>query len=568
MLAVLLLALASAPFVEKDVAVPMRDGVVLRADIYRPAEAGRFPVLVHRTPYDRRRSPESEPVILKAVERGYAVVVQDVRGRYGSAGDFVPYSNEGRDGFDTIEWAAARPWSDGHVGTFGLSYPAAVQWLAAIEAPPHLDAMAPVMTYSTPRSFIYFGGVFDLSWLGWAWENIAPDARVRRNLAGPRTPEAAEAAWPALRDRLLGRVPLSELPELAGPAPWLLDWMKRPPSDPAWDAIEVRGRYERVRAAVLNVSGWHDEAYGPEGAVTNYLGLLAARQGEADPRTELVLGPWTHGTASFARSKVGERELGPAAALDYAELVLGFLDRYVRGVSGPARKPVRVFVMGEDAWRQAEGWPLPRTRPLSLWLSGPSRGPALRGSLIEREAEVRGQVSSFVSDARKPVTDPHLAFGAHDYRALPERDDVITFESRPLESDLAVAGQVLVELAASCDAPDADLHVKLFDVAEDGTAWNLESPGSDVLRASSVVGGRLTPGKIFRLRYENLYTGNLFRKGHRVRLVITGQWFPHLSRNFHAGPSELSSAMWRRGIVSVHHGPGALSRVVLPVQVP
>ena len=154
-------ATASSHVVTKDVAVPMRDGVVLRADVLLPSEAGRFPTLVYRTPYKKESAFREGNTFEKAVARGYAVVVQDVRGRYASDGEFNAYRNEGRDGYDTIEWAAKQSWSDGNVGTFGLSYPGAVQWLAAVENPPHLKAMVPAMTFSTPRNFFYSGGVFD-----------------------------------------------------------------------------------------------------------------------------------------------------------------------------------------------------------------------------------------------------------------------------------------------------------------------------------------------------------------------------------------------------------------------
>jgi putative CocE/NonD family hydrolase len=151
------------PFVEKNVAVPMRDGVVLRADVLRPAESGKFPVLVYRTPYGKDAAQEEYTTFRYGVERGYAVLLVDVRGRYHSGGEFRPYENEGRDGYDTLEWAASQPWSNGAVGTFGLSYPGAVQWLAAVESPPHLKAMVPAMTFSTPQNFFYAGGTWDLS---------------------------------------------------------------------------------------------------------------------------------------------------------------------------------------------------------------------------------------------------------------------------------------------------------------------------------------------------------------------------------------------------------------------
>jgi putative CocE/NonD family hydrolase len=188
--------------ISKDVPVPMRDRVILRADVLLPAESGRFPTLVYRTPYNKESALRDHKTFEKAVAGGYAVVVQDVRGRYASDGKFNAYWNEGRDGYDTIEWAAQQPWSDGNVGTFGLSYPGAVQWLAAVENPPHLKAMAPAMTFSTPRNFFYSGGAFDGSWLDWIWLNIAPDIRRRKNLPGPKTHKEAAAAWEQEHQRL------------------------------------------------------------------------------------------------------------------------------------------------------------------------------------------------------------------------------------------------------------------------------------------------------------------------------------------------------------------------------
>src|SRR5271167_512961 len=180
---------------ERNVPVRMRDRVVLRADVLRPAQGGKHPVLVYRTPYGKEAAQQEYTTFKHAAERGYAVVIQDVRGRYHSDGDFRPYENEGRDGYDTIEWAAAQPWSNGNVGTFGLSYPGAVQWLAAVQGPPHLKAMIPAMTFSTPQNFFYAGGTWDMSWIEWIWDNIAWDTRAKKNLPGPRTYGEALAAW-------------------------------------------------------------------------------------------------------------------------------------------------------------------------------------------------------------------------------------------------------------------------------------------------------------------------------------------------------------------------------------
>src|SRR5215212_3562449 len=209
---------------EVDVPVPMRDDVVLRADVIRPAGSQKFPTLVYRTPYGKAEAQRSYTTFQRAVSRGYAVVIQDVRGRYASAGEFRPYENEGRDGYDTIEWAARQPWSNGRVGTFGLSYPGAVQWLAAVESPPHLEAMVPAMTFSTPQNFFYSGGVWDLSWVPWIWQSIAADARARRHLA-------AAPPWSAVKTKMLGALPLDRVDELRDVAPYYSDWLRHPPDD-------------------------------------------------------------------------------------------------------------------------------------------------------------------------------------------------------------------------------------------------------------------------------------------------------------------------------------------------
>jgi len=312
-----------APNIAKDVAVPMRDGVILRADVLLPKGAGRFPTLVYRTPYNKESALRTAKTFSKAVARGYAVVLQDVRGRYASDGEFNAYRNEGHDGYDTIEWAAKQSWSDGNVGTFGLSYPGAVQWLAAVENPPHLKAMVPAMTFSTPRNFIYSGGLFDGSWIDWIWFNIAPDIRSRKGLPGPKTHKEAAEAWEHEHQRLQEFLPLRDLPDLKDISPFYYEWLSHPAADPWWDWAELRNKYGRVHAAVLNFSGWYDEAYGPDGATTNFNGLLAARRNEKDPRTRTVLGPWTHGGEEESRS--GEREFGPSAPIDYDELILRWM---------------------------------------------------------------------------------------------------------------------------------------------------------------------------------------------------------------------------------------------------
>lgn len=564
--------------VETDVAVPMRDGVVLRADVHRPREGGPFPVLVYRTPYGKDEAARDYTTVQHAVARGYAVVVQDVRGRYRSAGTFEAYRQEGPDGYDTIEWAAAQPWSNGAVGMFGLSYPAAVQWLAAMESPPHLKAIVPAMSFASPRQFFYSGGAWDLSWAGWVWMNIAPDLRVKLDRPGPRTEEEARAAWARESARVLAQRPLLDLPDFKGVAPWFYEWMRREPGDPWWDFAELSGRYGRTRAAVLNLSGWHDEAYGPHGAVHNFLGLVESRRGEPMARTAMIVGPWVHGVLATARTRSGEREFGAASRIDYDETVLRWMDRWVKEMpNGVEREPaVRVFVMGANEWRTGDRWPLPGIAPETLWFAGDGRldrhAPAGRPRWRSwwRGGSARDAASSFVSDPRDPVRDPYDAdYGAHDFRALAARHDLLTFETAPFAAPVEVVGAMTAVIELRTDAPDVDVYVKVLDVAPDGTAYNLMSPGLEVLRASyrEPARGRqlLEPGRPYVLRLGDLFTANRFQAGHRLRVQIMGAFQPHFSLNPQTGASERSSAALAPARITILHDAAHPSRLILPV---
>jgi len=555
--------------VERNVAIPMRDGVELRADVLRPAAAGKFPVLVYRTPYGKDAAQQEYTTFRHAVERGYAVVVVDVRGRYHSDGEFRPYENEGRDGYDTIEWAAAQAWSNGVVGTFGLSYPGAVQWLAAVESPPHLKAMVPAMTFSTPQTFFYAGGTWDLSWIEWIWDNIAPDVRVKKNLPGPRTYDEALAAWRDEGPKMLGKLPLTGVEQLRQVAPYYDDWVRHPAEDPWWDWAELRNKYGRTHSAVLNLSAWYDDNYGPEGATTNFTGLLKERAEEKNPRTHLLLGPWVHGVDSTAKTKSGEREFGAAAAINYDEVVLRWMDHYLKGIDNgiEREKPVRYFVMGRNEWREGEAWP-PAARSATFYLAPAKKGERVGAFTTDPERK-REEHREFASDPGNPVVNEFKSSGAHDYRKLADRDDVLTFDSPVLDAEMEVTGPIRARMFVSCDCRDFDLWVRLLDVAPNGTAFNLMSPGLDVVRASyrDLSRGRqwLEPGKVYEITLSNLITSNVFLKGHRMRVQVFGSLAPNFSRNLQTGKSEASNAEMKKARIRIYYGGGRASEVVLPV---
>jgi putative CocE/NonD family hydrolase len=570
-------SLAAAVTIEKDTAVPMRDGVVLRADVMRPAAAGHFPTLVYRTPYGKDAAQKEYTTFQHAVERGYAVVIVDVRGRFRSGGEFRPYENEGRDGYDTIEWAAVQPWSNGSVGTFGLSYPGAVQWLAAVDNPPHLKAMVPAMTFSTPQNFFFAGGTWDMSWIDWIWDNIAWDTRVKKNLPGPRTYESAIKAWKVEGPKMYNALPLLGVTQLQVAAPYYFDWLRHPAEDPWWDWCELRNKYDRTHAAVLNLSGWYDDNYGPEGATTNYAGLLKARSAERvaksgrkkNAATHLLLGPWVHGVDNTGKTKSGEREFGPSATINYDDVVLRWMDHYLKGIDNGVdrEKPVRYFVMGLNQWRDSDIWP-PAARTTPMYIAPSATGGRI-GELTANPPSSNGKASEFVSDPDNPVVNDYGSSGAHDYRKLADRADVLTFDSPVMEKNIEVTGPIHARMFVSCDCLDLDLWVRLQDVSADGSAFNLMSPGLDVLRASyrDLVRGHqwLEPGKVYELNLTNLITSNVFLKGHRLRVQISGSFFPNFSRNLQSGKSEVSSADAMKAHIRIYHDVEHPSQIMLPV---
>lgn len=556
-------ATAAGHVFERNVGVPMRDGIRLRADIMRPGGQGRFPTLVYRTPYDKEQERRDHTTFVAALARGYAVVVQDVRGRYASEGTFRPYQQEGQDGFDTIEWVAAQEWSNGAVGTFGLSYPGAVQWLAAVENPPHLKAMVPAMTFASHENFIYAHGPFDLSWIDWAWNEIAPDSRVRQHLAGPSDSDQAMAAWNRQGAVMQGMLPLNRMNALQDTARFYYEWLRHPPEDPWWDWADLRGKYEKTQAAVLNLSGWYDEGYGPEGATTNFRGLREARHGQT-AGLALLMGPWVHGVKDTASAVAGERHFAENAKINYDSLILDWMDHNLRGVASGAEYPVRYYVMGADLWRDSRDWPPAATRT-SYYLEQAAPG---KPGLLAPELHDRG-ASAFISDPAHPVVNRYDDLGAHDYRDLALRKDVLTFDSRPLSADTEVTGPIDAEVFVSCTCRDLDLWLRLYDVAPDGRVWNLMSPGPDVMRASYRNWGKgrqlLRPGQTYEIDVRGPITSNLFRRGHQIRVQISGAFFPNFSRNPQTGQSEISSAALQKATIRVHHDRRYPSRVLLPI---
>ena len=557
-----------APIGERDVPIPMRDGTILRGDLYRPASGRPPPVLVYRTPYGKQNAAQDYQIHLAAVRRGYVVLLQDVRGRYESDGVFDPYRQEGRDGFDTIEWAARQPWSNGRVGTFGLSYPGAVQWLAAMDAAASRRHGAGDDVLVTASFLLRERRLRSLV--------AAVDLRQHRARHAPAPRPARHARrsrrrreWREVATQYSSWLPLRELPYLRREAPFYFEWLAHAPEDPWWDWAELRGRYAQVTAAVLNLSGWYDEAYGPEGAVTNFRGLVAARATERDARTNLLIGPWVHGISSTAARRTGDLDFGPQAIIDY-DPPCSISSIVTSGASttflvGAARSLLR-----DGRQRMARCAGVATLRPATITAFHLAGANHARRGRLHRAAVVR--LAPAQRDRRRSA-QPGAGSRTRSsdrttIRSLAERSDVLTFETGPLAADWLVTGRhrghpglLRLSRLRPVGAPAGCLP--RWPGHQPDESWQRRTARE--LPASATAAELLEPGTVYELRLPMLLTSNLFAKDHRIRAQISASFAPHLSRNLQTGESEVTSAESRPAHISIHHGADGASRLLVPV---
>jgi putative CocE/NonD family hydrolase len=536
----------------------MRDGVVLRADVYRPEAETSVPAIVYRTPYDR-----SSPLIPlaavdpeRAVEAGVALVVQDVRGRYGSDGSFYTFSHEGRDGFDTIEWVAAQPWCDGAVGMAGRSYGGAAQWLAALERPPHLRAIAPVVIGTDFfHNWVYQGGAFQLGFnLFWALLMFAPKESRRT-------------------DEHSRHLPLLDLPVLRAipEARFYFDWLEHSRYDEYWARLAVAPRHSQIQVPAFNVGGWYDVFLG--GTLNNYAGMRSSGGSEeARAGQRLLVGPWAHGSTygSFPDHRFDAFEGNDA--LDVDGLLLEYFSAQLRdGFPAEPESPVRLFVMGANRWRDEADWPLARARPTPWFLRA--------GGLLALDGPGDEPADEYVYDPADPAPTvggptslPARMFrtnaGPLDQRALEARADVVVYSSDPLREAVEVTGPLELVLWAATDGCDVDFVAKLSDVSPDGFSRII---AEGVLRARFRSGYDLEvpvePGRPLEYRIDLVATSNVFLPRHRIRLAVTSSSFPRFDRNTGSGrrlgtdtPADL-----RPTRQTVYHDAARPSHVMLPV---
>jgi len=562
--------------------VPMktRDGVTLHADIYRPRADGKFPVILMRTPYDKSVGWAAAPAY-QVASHGYVFIIQDVRGRYTSEGEWYPFRHDSEDGYDAVEWAAALPFSNGKVGMTGGSYVGATQMLAAIAHPPHLAGICPVVTASNYHD-------------GWTYQSGALEQWFDQNWT---TQLATNTMWRLIAketNALMGAptLPLTHYPAFNYPAlpagadataqlaPYYLDWLAHPDYDAYWKQWSIEERFSDIQVPALHIGGWYDIFLA--GTLRNYMGIKAhggtdaARKGQ---RLLIQIG----GHAGFGRH-IGDVDFGDEAVkFPSTAVLLAWYDYLFKGVQNEfgsegsaAGKPVHVFVMGENAYHQESDWPPPQARPTRYFLHSGSSANSLRGdgslSLTPPKKEA---ADKFTYDPANPVPtiggslccdQEHYEPGPRDQRAAENRDDVLVYSTKALGEDMEATGPVTLELWAKSSAVDTDFTAKLVDVAPNGLALNLTD---GILRMryrdSQEKPEMMNPDQVYKITVDLWATSNVFKKGHILRLEVSSSNFPRFDRNLNTGAEQATSREFISATNTILHDAEHPSALVLPV---
>jgi uncharacterized protein len=554
-----------AVIAQTGVRVKMRDGVSLAADIYRPNAEGKFPVLLVRTPYNRKDTATGNFL----ASHGYVVIQQDTRGRFESEGEFYPFKYEMNDGYDTIEWAAELPYSDGRVGMYGGSYVGATQMLAAASNPPHLVGIFPYVTAAEYyEGWTYQGGAL-MQWFASSWTSgLALDTLQKKTSALTRSKEWVEKL-PVNDYRLLN------LPTIADVAPYFRDWVAHETNDEFWRAIKISDHYGKMNIKALHSGGWHDIFSG--GSIRNFIDLRKhAPTAEARSGQRLLMGPWAHANTS-SEGKIGDVTFGKQAVLDMNATIVKWYDYVIKGKQNEfaTGAPVKIFVMGDNVWRAEQEFPLARTEYKKYYLhSGKGANTAGGDGVISTVLPKTEKPDTFEYDPANPVPTigGRLCCGAgfppgpFDQRPNEGRPDVLVYSTPPLDGDVEVTGFLTAELYASTSAADTDFTAMIVDVDPSGYARYL---GDGIVRAryrtSTAKAEPIVAGKIYKYTIDLWATSNVFKVGHRIRVYISSSNFPRFNRNLNTGEKTLGATRMEKARQTIYHDAEYPSAIILPI---
>lgn len=550
--------------VQTNVRVKMRDGVSLVCDIYRPKAEGKFPVLMTRTPYNRKDPATG----MYLASHGYVVILQDTRGRFDSEGEFYPFRHEANDGYDTVEWAAALPYSDGRVGMYGGSYVGATQMLAASSAPPHLVGIFPYVTaMEYYEGWTYEGGAL-MQWFTESWTSgLVIDTVTRKTAALNRARQWAEQL-PVEDYRLFS------LPTPQEVAPYFRDWVQHESNDEYWRAVKVSDHYSKMNIKALHSGGWHDIFSG--GSIRNFIEMQKqAPTEEARKGQRLLMGPWAH-AATSPEGKIGDVTFGKQAVLDMNAAIVKWYDFVMKGKKNEfaSDAPVKIFVLGENVWRDEKEFPLARTNYTKYYLHAAKGANSINGDgLISTALPKAEKPDVFEYDPLSPVRTiggrlccGGLPPGPFDQSPNESRADVLVYSTPPLTQDVEVTGFITAEIYASTSAADTDFTAMLVDVDEKGYARYL---GDGIIRAryrnSTAKPEPIEPNKIYKYTIDLWATSNVFKAGHRIRVYLSSSNFPRFNRNLNTGEKTFGGTNIVKAKQTIYHDAEHPSAIVLPI---
>ena len=550
--------------VQTNVRVRMRDGVSLVADIYRPKVEGKLPVLLTRTPYNRRDPATG----MSLASHGYVVILQDTRGRFDSEGEFYPFRHEANDGYDTVEWAAGLPYADGRVGMFGGSYVGATQMLAASSNPPHLTGIFPYVTaMEYYEGWTYEGGAL-MQWFASSWTSGLTEDTIRRKTTALNRSRQWVEQLPADEYRLFN------LPVAADIAPYFRDWVEHESNDDYWRTIKVSDWYGKMNIKALHAGGWHDIFSG--GSIRNFIRLQKeAPSQEARAGQRLMMGPWAH-AATSPEGKIGDVTFGRQAVLDMNGTIVKWYDFVLKGKQNEfaTDAPVKIFVMGDNAWRAEKEFPLARTSYTKYYLhAGTGARSAAGDGVISTVAPKNEKPDTYEYDPASPVRTiggrlccGGLPPGPFDQSPNESRTDVLVYSTPPLQRDVEVTGFITAELYAATSAADTDFTAMIVDVDPAGYARYL---GDGIIRAryrnSTEKPEPIEPGKINKYTIDLWATSNVFKAGHRIRVYISSSNFPRFNRNLNTGEKTFGGTRMLKAQQTIYHDAEHPSAIVLPI---
>ena len=555
-----------------DIKVPMSDGVTLSTNIYLPKNNIPCPIILQRSPY----GTNTEDMVKEAinfVKKGYGVVLQDVRGRWDSEGEWYPFINEAKDGYETQEWIGSQHWCDGNIGTIGASYLAMAQWQTAALNSKYLKAMAPKVSYSNfYHDWVYTGGAFQLAF-NLRWIGIQMNTRTNQ----------LQYLWMPKENHLneiMKHLPLIDMDNKAGRSSkhWK-EWIEHPNYDNYWKNLNpIEENYEKISVPVLGISAWYDIFL--QGTLNNYIGVKSKGISPGKDNQKLLIGPWMH-FFNGQEQTIGDMNFGEKVKIDIFKEMLNWFDFWLKGKNNNTKNedPVKMFLMGKNEWQTYSDWPIPDTIYKNFYIhsQGNANSSSGDGILNELIPNYNENFDTYKYDPTDPVptiggTGPSggpvvspVSAGPKNQFEVEKRKDILVYTTPPLKNNIQITGPVKMILFASSNCIDTDFTCKLVDVYPNGFCLNI---AQGIIRARYRNSWEdpefLNPNEIYKYNIDMWSTSNFFHKDHKIRIEISSSNFPQFDRNPNTGNQFGMDKDLKTATQKVYHDKNYPSHIILP----